>query len=161
MQKIKIGTAIVLLSILLTSPAPAAGQERIFNRGQSNDIDISAIPDLELTAEQIEHIKHLRETHLRDIRPLQNQMQIKRYELKSLWLQESPDQTKIDTTFKEITGLREQMQEKRNDYHEEVFRILTTKQQTIIKYAIQQRLYSPGCRWGRNMQKSMEMRGKK
>ena len=159
MQRRKIITPVVLLFMLLACFRLASGQERVFHRGHDSEPDITTLADLDLTMEQRDKIKRLQETCLKDVRALRNQTRIRRQELKSLWLEVTPDREKIDETFTAMTEMREQMLNTLSEYHEAVFRILTPKQQAAVQSAIRKRLYHPGCRWEMDMQKTM-MRGR-
>jgi len=102
------------------------GQEACFDqRG-----DMAAMNQLNLTAEQIEKIKVLRETHVKDIKPIRDKMFSKRGELRLLWLQTSPDQHKIMAMQKEIRSLRDQLEDKQTSQRLAVFNVLTPEQQT-------------------------------
>lgn len=88
---------------------------------------------LNLTSEQQSRIKALRETHLRELKPFQDQIFRKRGDLKLLWLQSSPDREKILAVQREIRGLREQMQEKAMAQRGDILSIMTPEQQEQVK----------------------------
>ena len=60
-------------------------------------------------------------------------MFIKRGDLKMLWLDKNPNQTKILAVQKEIRNLRGQIQDRATKYRLSVMKELTTEQQDKIK----------------------------
>ena len=99
--------------------------------------------NLNLTDDQKASIKTLREAHLRDVKPLQDQMFSKRGDLKLLWLQQNPDKEKILAVQKEIRAIRDQMQEKATAHRVDVFNILTSEQQDKARDTQSRRLPHP------------------
>jgi Spy/CpxP family protein refolding chaperone len=110
-------------------------------------VDITTISSLELTGEQVEQIKTLRQAHLTNIRPLQNKMGTKPKELKTLWLEIIPDQNKIAALQIEIANLRATMREKMIDYRRTAFSVLTPEQRIKHDAKGRQRSFGPGPRW--------------
>lgn len=151
MEKTAITLVIILFAIFLFSLTFSADWGRGRGRGGSpgDEGDITTISELELADKQVSQIRAHREAHLRDVKPFQHRMRAKRQELKSLWLQSTPDQDRIIALQKEIGNLRDLMQGKMNDYHRAIFEILTPEQQNRLESAIQQRRFSPGPRWGK------------
>jgi Spy/CpxP family protein refolding chaperone len=76
-------------------------------------------------------------------------MRTNRKELRLLWLQDTPDQEKINAAQAEIGSLRDQMQDKMADYRRAIFKILTPEQQNRLETIGRQRGFSPGPRWGK------------
>lgn len=137
MKKVSMVFMAVLISTALTTTAFAFGPGGGWGRGHGGrpcynqgDGPIPAASQLNLTAEQTEKIKVLRETHLKDVTPLRDKMFSKRAELKLLWLQASPDQSKITAAQKEIRALRDQLEDKRTSHRLAVFNLLTPEQRT-------------------------------
>jgi len=95
--------------------------------------DFSAIPDLNLTEEQAQKLNALRDAHLRELKPLQEQMNNKRSDLRRLWLERVPDRQKIEAAQEDMQILRNQFREKRSAYWVEAQKILTPEQQIKIK----------------------------
>ena len=149
MEKMAMMMVIILSAMVLTSLAVASGWGRGHRRGHDGEGDITAIPELELTNEQVVQIRVLRETHLKDIEPLKDDMRTKRGELKRLWLQKAPDQNKIDVAKAEIGVLRDRIHDKMADYRLMMFKILTSKQQQILHSVMQQRKFNPGLEQGK------------
>ncbi|MCX5846927.1 MAG: Spy/CpxP family protein refolding chaperone [Deltaproteobacteria bacterium] len=113
--------------------------------------DITAVPGINLTAEQTAKINALRDANLRDIKPLQDKLFSKRGDLRLLWLQTNPDQNKILATQKEVRALRDQMQDKMISNRLEVLKILTPEQQEKLKSYGPGRGFGPGMRGGAGM----------
>jgi Spy/CpxP family protein refolding chaperone len=147
MEKMAIMTIIILSAMVLISLTFVSAWGRGHSRSPVNEADITAIPELELTGEQVVQIRTLRETHLKDIGPLQNDMREKREELRRLWLQKSPDQNKIGVAKAEIGVLRDRMHDKIANYRQMMLRILTPNQQVILQSAMQQQEFNSGLRW--------------
>jgi Spy/CpxP family protein refolding chaperone len=154
MEKLAIMTVLILSAMVLTSLTFASGWGRGHSRSPGSEGDITSIPELELTNEQVVQIRALRETHLNDVRPLQDNMRTKRKELRLLWLQDTPDQGKITAAQAEIGLLRDQMQDKMTDYRLAIFKILSVEQQNRLETIGRQRGFSPGSRWGKKRQDS-------
>ena len=95
--------------------------------------DFSAIPDLNLAGEQAQKLNALRDAYLRELKPLQEQMNNKRSDLRLLWLERAPDRQKIEAAQKDMQILRNQLREKGSAYWVEAQKILTPEQQTKIK----------------------------
>jgi len=92
------------------------------------------LDSLNLTPEQMEKVRTLRESHLQKTEPLRNQVFNKRTELKLLWMQLKPDPESIKAKQKEIQKLRWQLKEKRTDYQLAFRNILTSDQ--LSKYIL-------------------------
>ena len=137
MKKVSMAFAAVLLSTALAASAFAFGPGGGWGRGHGGwpcynqgAGPIPAAAQLNLTEEQTEKIRALREAHLKDVTPLRDKMFSKRAELKLLWLQASPDQNKITAAQKEIRALRDQLEDKRTSHRLAVFNLLTPEQRT-------------------------------
>jgi len=89
---------------------------------------VTAIKDPNLTTEQTTKIRDLRVAHLRDIKPLQDEMFSKRGDLKLFWLEKNPDPAKIAAKRKEIRSLRNQIEDNCDAHRLQVFNILTPEQ---------------------------------
>lgn len=92
----------------------------------------AAVAGLNLTPEQTQKMQALRETHWKEIAPLQNELITKRIELRSLWSQPTPDREKILAKQKEVNVLREKIQEKATKHRLEMRQILTPDQQAKL-----------------------------
>ncbi|MCE5283596.1 MAG: Spy/CpxP family protein refolding chaperone [Deltaproteobacteria bacterium] len=140
------------LAAMLASPAMAAREWRGgYGNGPGAVRDVTSVPGLNLSAEQTERVKTLREAHLKDIEPLLDQIQARGQELRKLWLAETPEREKILALQKVVHGLRGQLLEKLAAYHLAVRQILTPEQQAKIKdFAVEQHMRhrGAGMRWG-------------
>lgn len=106
----------------------------------------SALGSLNLTAEQSEKIRALRESCLKDATPIRSQLLSKRAELSLLWIQTKLDPEKIRSTQKEIRDLIGQMQEKSTDCRLAFRNILTPEQTSnLLAQGIGR---GKGHRWG-------------
>jgi Spy/CpxP family protein refolding chaperone len=94
--------------------------------------DITDIPNLNLTEEQKAQIASLRETFLKDIKPLRDKLFIKHSDLKLLWLDKNPVQEKILATQAQIRMLRGQIQDHATVYHLAIRKVLTPEQITKL-----------------------------
>ncbi len=126
-------TAIVLTAAVAVPAMAYRGMGAGYGSGPGNVVDIGAVRDLDLTAEQTRKISILREAHLKEIKPLQAQMRRKSGELRSLWLASTPDREKILVLQKEAQGLRDQLTDKRTVYFLEVRQVLTPEQQAKVQ----------------------------
>ena len=88
----------------------------------------SALASLNLTAEQSEKIRGLRESCLKEITPIRAQLLSKRAESKLLWIQTKLEPDKIRANQKEVRDLIGQMQEKSTDCRLAFRNILTPEQ---------------------------------
>ena len=84
---------------------------------------------LDLTPEQTQKMKDLRESFSKVSIPLRNEIGSKRFELQALWMQTNPDQDKILAKQKEIIALRSDLLEKATKNRLEMRKILTPEQQ--------------------------------
>ena len=131
MKRITLITAL----ILMLASAPLVMAQPRGNKGGMGPgwgRHAPALANLNLTAEQSEKIRALRETHQKDIIPLQTQLFTKRAELRLLWMQTKPDSEKIKSKQKEIHDLMGQLQEKQTDFRLEFLNILTAEQRTKL-----------------------------
>ena len=139
MKRLSMAFAAVLIATALASTTYAFGPGGGWGRGHGGRAcfnqggDIPGAAQLNLTAEQTEKIRTLREAHLKDVKPLQDKMFSKRGELRLLWLQTNPDQDKIRAAQKEIRSLRDQIDDKRTSHRLAALKLLTPEQQTKVQ----------------------------
>jgi Spy/CpxP family protein refolding chaperone len=84
---------------------------------------------LNLSAEQSEKVRGLREAFIKETTPIRNELFTKKAELQLLWMKTTPDAEKIRATQKDVHLLIGQMQEKTTDFRL-AFRNLLTPEQT-------------------------------
>ena len=148
MEKMAIMTVMILFALVLATWSFASGWGRGHGRGPGEETDITALSDLKLTDEQAMQIKAFRETHFKDVKPLQDRMREKRKELRTLWLKQTPDQDQINILHREIGDLRDQMHGKITGYRRAIFKILSPEQRDKLRTTIEQRKFNDGPRWG-------------
>jgi len=121
--------AVIALAAVVASPAMAyRGMAGGFDRGPGGYAMMDPARGLDLTAEQTEKINALREAHLKEIKPLQDQLYAKNGDLRLLWLAKTPDQEKILALQKEGRAIRDQLMDKMTAYRIEARKILTPEQ---------------------------------
>jgi Spy/CpxP family protein refolding chaperone len=84
---------------------------------------------LDLSPDQSQKMKELREGLFKESIPIRNEITSKRFELRALWAQTNPDEGKILAKQKEINTLRADLQEKVTKKRLEMRKILTPEQQ--------------------------------
>jgi Spy/CpxP family protein refolding chaperone len=146
MKKFSVMVAVILLvasaTWVVAGPRARAGWDG--NEWCPADSQLSA---LNLSTEQSEKVRGLRESFLKETSPLRNQLFTKKTELRLLWIQTSLDVDKIRSAQKEIHNLAGQMQEKTTDFRL-AFRNLLTPEQTTQLLA-QGVGGGPGSRWSK------------
>ena len=126
----KITVIAVFLFVIASATWVMAGPQGKGKRGGDGwCVKPSALATLNLSAEQSEKVRGLRESFLKEVTPIRTQMFTKKAELRLLWIQTNLDPAKIRATQKEIRDLRGQMQEKRTDFRL-AFRNLLSPEQT-------------------------------
>jgi Spy/CpxP family protein refolding chaperone len=134
MKKRMTAVVVIALAVIAAAPAMAYRDMRVgYGSGPGNVEDIAAERGLDLTAEQKEKINTLREAHLKDVRPLQDQLYVKGRELKDLWLAKTPDRESILTLQREVQALRNQLMDKLTTYRLDVLQLLTPEQQAKVR----------------------------
>ena len=93
---------------------------------------LHALNDLNLTPEQWTKVQTLREAHLKDSVPIQNQLFAKKNELRLLWTQTNPDAAQIQAKQKELGELQIQMRNKGTQFALDVRKVLTPEQQAKL-----------------------------
>jgi protein CpxP len=135
MKKKMFIAGIALLALTIASGAFAQGRGHMGGPGMGYRCDITAVPGLNLSAEQSQKIKDQQSAHWKDVQPLWKQMMTKRQELRQLWLEKSPNQAKIEAKQSEIRGLRDQLQAKQTQYRFSILNQLTPEQREKLTSA--------------------------
>jgi Spy/CpxP family protein refolding chaperone len=126
--------AVIALAVMVAAPAMAHREMRVgYGSGPGNVEDIAGERGLDLTPEQREKIKTLRQVHLTDIKPLQEQLYVKSRELRGLWLARTPDRESILVLQKEVQALRNQLIDKLTTYRLDAWQLLTPEQQAKVR----------------------------
>ena len=145
MKKITVIAAFLL--VVASATWVMAGPYGKGKRGDGGWCKPSVLASLNLSVEQSEKIRALRESSLKEIMPIRTQLFTKEAELRLLWIQVNLDPAKIRATEKEVRDLKGQMQEKKTDYRL-AFRNLLTPEQTT-KLLAQGVGRGIGSKWGR------------
>ena len=131
MKKISLIAAFVLM--LGSAAIAMAGQHGKGGKtGSLCGMNPSALSCLNLTEEQSEKIRALRQSHEKGILPLRTQLFTNRAEMRLLWMETDPDSEKIKAKQKEIHKLQGQLQEKNMDFRFAVSDILTPEQRSKL-----------------------------
>jgi len=101
--------------------------------GPCVDGGMTPYSQLNLSAEQTAKIHAIRETEMRETKPLRDQMFIKGGDLKLLWLEKSPNKDKILAVQKELRAIREQLDEKKTIKRLAILDVLTPEQKTKLQ----------------------------
>ena len=104
-----------------------------------------ALSSLNLTADQAEKIRSLRESFMKEIRPIRLRMFNKRAEMRLLWMQTNPDPKKIKATQKEIGDIWGQIRDKITDFRLAIRKVLTPDQVSQLLARGLWRGKGPGC----------------
>ena len=145
MKKLLIITVTVLLTAATAATATAQMRMRgEYGRGQYEVVDITKLPDLNLTQDQAAKLRILRENNLREIKPYLDQMRKQGMELKELWLMREPDRHKIEDRQHEILKLRAQIMEINVAYRQGSLKLLTEKQRAVVESCEENRRYGFG-----------------
>jgi Spy/CpxP family protein refolding chaperone len=135
MKKVTMIVAAVALAAVVASPALAyRGGGGQHNRGPGYGYGMmDETRGLDLTTEQTQKINDLREAHLKDIKPIQDQLYAKSGDLRNLWIAKAPDHEKILALQKEVRSLRDQSTDKMTVYRLEARKVLTPEQLTKVQ----------------------------
>jgi len=133
MKKLMTVMAVIAIAAVVTSSPAEARRGGGGSYPGGGYYDLAAAPGLNLTAEQTAKLTSLRESHLREVKPLQDQLYSKSGELRLLWLQQTVDQKKILTVQKEVRDLRDQLADKQTSYRLEAQKNLTPEQLTKVQ----------------------------
>ena len=131
MKKISLIAAFVLM--LGSATIAMAGQHGKGGKtGPWWGMNPSALSCLNLTEDQSEKIRALRQSHEKDILPLRTQLFTKRAQMRLLWMETDPDSEKIKAKQKELHKLQGQLQEKNMDSRFAISDILTPEQRSKL-----------------------------
>jgi len=82
-----------------------------------------AVPNL--TSEQSQQILALQQAHFEKITPIQQELWSKKMELRGLWLNQNPDQARINALQKEIFDLVDQLQQESSNLRAEILKVIS------------------------------------
>lgn len=140
LAKVKI-LMVGLALVAMAGVAVAAGPGYGFGRN-ANCPGFNGVNQLNLTPEQKTKLNELQEKQWKDTVSLRNEMQTKRFELRTLWTAPNPDKDKILAKQKEMNELRDRLQAKATDFRLETRKVLTPEQ------AAQAGIFGPGIGMG-------------
>ena len=143
----KISVIATFLLVVASATLVMAGPRGKGNRGGEGLREApAALASLNLTAEQSEKIRALRESLLKEVTPIRAQVLSKRTEMRLLWIQTKLDPDKIKATQREARNLMGEMQDKRTDFRLAFRNILTPEQTSkLLAQGIGRRMDH---RWG-------------
>lgn len=125
----KISLLVAMIFMLASSGLVLAGPKNKASGKKSKwEMEESTLSKLDLTEEQRENIRVLRESFQKEITPLRSQAFEKKAEVRLLWKQIKLDPVKIKSLEREIHGLMGQLREKSTDYRLAFRNILTPEQ---------------------------------
>lgn len=78
-----------------------------------------------LTPEQSAEILALQQAHQEKVVPIQEELFKKKMELRSLWVSQSPDQSRINALQKEIFDLVDQIQQESSALRAEILKVIS------------------------------------
>jgi Spy/CpxP family protein refolding chaperone len=150
MKKLTLTLIAVAIGLLWSMPVfafgpgsgrgPGEGMGPGIGMGQGFHRD-AAWAKLNLSDEQKTKIEALQTAYQKELRPVREKMFDKSVALRRLWLQANPDKDKITAAQKEVSLLRDEMQNKVTTMRLEIRKVLTPEQQ--------EKLVNSG--WGRGM----------
>lgn len=129
MKKVTLLIAVIfLVGMVATAFAQPYGRGMGKGMGQGLGMHPAVLASLNLTPEQTDKIRALRESMIKETIPLRTQLAERRAELKLLWMQMDADADSIKAKQKEIHDLNWQIREKSIDKKMEFRSILTPEQ---------------------------------
>jgi periplasmic protein CpxP/Spy len=132
MKKVTLTVMVVFFVAAVATSAFAFGRGRGPGYDPCARCDSQGPAGLNLTAEQTAKINEMRQTQLKEMKPLLVQVFTKRDEIRKLWLEPSPDQAKITAAQKEMRSFRDQMEDRMTAYRLEAVKVLTPEQREKI-----------------------------
>ena len=133
MKKLMTILTISLVLVAMAMPASASSCGKWSGKGHGSSMSLSAVPDLNLTAEQKDKIAALKTAYLKDVKPLRDKSFSKRGDLRLLWRDKNPDQAKILAAQKQLRNDEGQIQDRRTQYRLAVLKVLTPEQRDKIR----------------------------
>lgn len=117
-MKKTIGLMSLVLALALMASAALAGPwgGRFYGVGPM-------VPNL--TPEQSQKILALQQAHFEKITPIQQELYSKKLELRRLWLEQNPDQARINALQKEIFDLVDKLQQESTKLRTEILKVIT------------------------------------
>lgn len=123
----KLSILIVVLTLLSPNAWAFRGTCGLMGPGFRLNPHLASV--LDLTEEQKAQIQAKQEAFLEEINPLRNRLFSRKMEMRDLWGQGNPDQSRISAKQREIQAIQSQIQEKTIQYQMECRELLTPEQQ--------------------------------
>ncbi len=140
----KTGLAVIISALFLAAGTAFAGDAD--RAGWMGPFSPDLLSKLKLSDNQMSEIQALRGKVIEKVGPLRNSLFQIKGELKDLWVQNKPDESRIREKQKEIRSLRDQIKDKITNYSLELKKLLTPEQNT--------QLAALWLEWGKGMGKS-------
>ena len=132
----------ILVLLLFSAPLDAFHQKYDMGRGhEDKDSFEPIIGHLKLSQKQREQIGIILKKQRVEIGPLENQLNDIRGELRYLWLEPSPDPSKIEAARRESQVIRKQINDIRSRHREIIYRHLTPEQRIKLRDYEEERGY--------------------
>jgi len=112
---------------------------------------------LDMTNDQLDKFDQLRMNHLKEVMPLETDLEIKEMELEALWRADQLDSKKIIAKVKEIAGVRTQIELSRVNQRLGTYNLLTPEQREKGRKFLGR--FMPGMGRGHGMMGQGRMRG--
>lgn len=126
----KTGLALIISALFLMAGAAFAGDSS--RAGWMGPFSPDLLSKLDLSDNQESEIKALRKTLIEKVSPLRNSLSQIKGELKDLWVQNKPDESRIREKQKEIRLIRDQIKDKITNYSLELKKLLTPEQNSQL-----------------------------
>jgi len=126
----KTGLALIISALfLITGTAFAGDSDRV---GWMGPFSPDLLSKLKLSGNQESEIQALRKTVIEKVSPLRSSLFQIKGELKDLWVQNKPDESRIKEKQKEIRLIRDQIKDKITNYSLELKKLLTPEQNSQL-----------------------------
>lgn len=140
----KTGLALIISALFLITGTALAGDSN--RAGWMGPFSPDLLSKLKLSGDQESEIQALRKTVIEKVSPLRSSLFQIKGELKDLWVQNKPDESRIKEKQKEIRLIRDQIKDKVTNYSLELKKLLTPEQNS--------QLAALWLEWGKGMGKS-------
>ena len=116
--------------------------------GPGNGTGPGSAANLNLTDDQKAELDAKRVTFAKETNPLRDQLFSRRMELRQLWAQANPDQSKISAKQKELQAIQTKLQEKATRFQLQCRPLLTAEQQEQLATSASYHGGGSGPGWG-------------
>lgn len=126
----KTGLALIISALFFMTGAAYAGDSD--RAGWMGPFSPYLLSQLKLSESQTSEIQVLREKVIEKVGPLRSSLFQIKGELKDLWVQNKPDESRIKEKQKEIRSLRDQIKDRITNYSLELKKLLTPEQNSQL-----------------------------